>query len=103
MLIKNLKDLIKDCGERFVPLCHIMISIFRIKEGHLAETFAIVALCIWNNQKAKHHDKVMTTCKIYSRAVELMQEYRSVIQDIHVLAKKVNIAIANKTFKSCIK
>ena len=102
MLIKNLKDLIKVCGERFVPLCHLMIGIFQIKEDHLAETVAIVALCIWNNQNAKNHDKVMTTCKIYSRAVELMQEYRSVIQDIHVLAKKANIAIANKTFRKCI-
>ena len=72
MLIKILKDLIKVCGERFVPLCHLMIGIFQIKEDHLAETFAIVALCIWNNQNTKHHDKVMTTCKIYSRAVELM-------------------------------
>ena len=102
MLIKFLKDLIKVCGERFVPLCHLMIGIFQIKEDHLAENFAIVALCIWNNQNTKHHDKVMTTCKIYSRAVELIQEDRSVIQDIHVLAKKANIAIANKTFRNCI-
>ena len=74
MLIKILKDLIKVCGERFVPLCHLMIGIFQIKEGHLAETFVIVALCIWNNQNAKHHDKVMTTYKICSRAVEMKQE-----------------------------
>ena len=102
MLIKILKDLIKVCGERFVSLCHLMISIFQIKEDDLAKTFAIVALCIWNNQNAKNHDKDMTTCKIYSRAVELMQEYRSVIQDIHVLVKKANIASANKTFRKCI-
>ena len=102
MLIKILKDLIKVCGERFVPLCHLMIGIFQIKEDHLAETFAIVALCIWSNQNAKHHDKVMTTCKIYSRAMELMQKYRSVVQDILVLAKKANIAIANKTFRNCV-
>ena len=102
MLIKILKDLIKVCGEIFVPLCHQMIGIFQMKEDHLAEIFAIVALCIWNNQNAKHHDKVMTTCKIYSRAMELMQEYRYVVQDIHILAKKANILIVNKTFRNCI-